>query len=233
MKPMRLDKLLAHQGYGTRKEVKRLIRQGLVSVNGDLVFNDDQLVQLEYDEIHLLDQKVDTHTLQYLLHFKTKGVVCAHTHTLYPTVYDQLGVPLLPHAHTVGRLDVDTTGIILITNDGSLTHRLLSPRYHVEKIYEVQVAHAFDESYLDQIKHGLILSEEERCLPAEVELLNQTTLRLTLVEGKYHQVKRMMKACQNEVIELKRTHFAGLDLTDLQLGHTRSLSASEVKRLSP
>lgn len=227
----RLDKLLAHRGYGTRKQVKQLIRDAWVMVNGELVTNDDVRLDPTHDEVIIFNDRVDTTMRLGLVHYKQRGIICSHLSERYPTVYEQLNVPLLPNTHTIGRLDVDTEGIILITNDGQLTHRLLSPKHHVAKVYEVELQRPFEVRYALEIEQGLPLSETETCRPAVVERVSPTTLRLTLVEGKYHQVKRMMHACNNDVVALKRTHFAGLSLEGLNPGETRPLSEAEWEHL--
>jgi 16S rRNA pseudouridine516 synthase len=227
----RLDKLLAHRGYGSRKQVKQLIRDGWVMVNGELVVDDDVRLDPSQDEVIIFNEVLNTSMRLGFLHHKQSGVICSHVSDRYPTIYERLNRPLLPNTHTVGRLDVDTQGIILITNDGQLTHRLLSPRQHVEKVYEVHLQRPFDVRYTQDIERGLRLNETETCRPARIEHVSPTRLKLTLVEGKYHQVKRMMHACDNDVIGLTRTHFAGLSIEGLAPGETRPLSEAEWKHL--
>jgi 16S rRNA pseudouridine516 synthase len=228
---MRLDKALAHMGYGSRKEVKRIIRQGFVRVNDRVERNDDLHINPDVDEVMVFDEDIKIITKQYIIYHKEKDVICSHVGQLYPTVYEQIPFSLLPQLHTVGRLDVDTEGLLLLTNDGGLSHRLLSPKHHVKKVYEVHLKDMFNHQDLISVEQGITLEDGEQCLPATVTVLEPKRILLTLTEGKYHQVKRMMKACNNEVLYLKRTQFGPLDLTDLALGESRLLTEDEISLL--
>ena len=228
---MRLDKALAHLGYGSRKEVKRMIRQGYVQINHDKVFNDDVHINPDVDDVTVFDESISVVTKQYIIYHKEKNVICSHIGHLYPTVYDQIPFPLLPQVHSVGRLDVDTEGLLLLTNDGALTHRLLAPKHHVEKVYEMQLESIFTELDQKRIEQGIQLESGETCLPAKVRILGPRHICLTLTEGKYHQVKRMMRACNNELIYLRRTHFGPLSLDGLALGEARLLDVEEIDKL--
>lgn len=229
---MRLDKLLAHLGYGSRKEVKKLIRSKAVSVNGEVVNSDDCHVDPTRDEIIVLDQTIEYQSMQYFMVNKPKDTICSTEDSLYPSVLDLIEEPLLPHTMPVGRLDVDTEGLLLITNDGVLAHRLLSPKHHVEKTYWVKLKESFDERFISPIEQGIWLNDTEQSLPAKLKILSPTEIELTLTEGKYHQVKRMMHACSNEVTELKRIRFGVLSLPDdLALGSYRALTDQEIQLL--
>lgn len=229
---MRLDKLLAHLGYGSRKEVKKLIRSKVVSVNGDVINSDDLHIDPLQDEIIVFDQALEYQSMQYFMVNKPKDTICSTEESLYPSVLNLIDEPLLPHTMPVGRLDVDTEGLLLITNDGILAHRLLSPKHHVEKTYWVKLKESFDERFIPLIEQGIMLNDTEQSLPAQVKILNSNELELTLTEGKYHQVKRMMHACSNEVVELKRIRFGSLRLPDdLALGSYRSLTQEEIESL--
>lgn len=228
---MRLDKLVAHLGYGSRKQVKQFIRKGNVSVNGEIIRDDDFHVNELEDDIVILDDVIDYQAFQYFLLNKPKETICSQDRSLYLSVLDLIQENVLPNTQPVGRLDVDTTGIILITNDGQCAHRLLSPKHHVEKVYEVTLKNPFNKKYIKDIEQGLKLNEHEVCLPAQVTLIDDTHLLLTLKEGKYHQVKRMMLMCENEVIELHRKQFAFLTCDDLDCGEYRVLTENEIKTL--
>ena len=231
---MRLDKLLAHLGYGSRKEVKRLIRSKVVSVNGELVASDDLHVNPDEDEISVLDETIDYQAFQYFILNKPKDTICSTDASLYASVLDLIDEPLRPHTMPVGRLDVDTEGLLLITNDGQLAHRLLSPKHHVEKVYHLILEKEFSEKDGLKIEQGIWLNEKERCLPAKVHILNPKEIELTLTEGKFHQVKRMMHACDNEVLNLRRIRFGPLVLTDdLKIGEYRALTHEELEHLKP
>lgn len=229
---MRLDKLLAHNGYGSRKDVKRLIRSGWVSVNGEKIISDDYHVDPNTDEIWVNEESVALVTSQTFLMNKPKDTICSQERSLYPSILDLIQEALLPSTQPVGRLDVDTTGLILITNDGQLAHHLLSPKHHVSKVYEVSLATDFDLKWVEAIEKGIMIDQNERCLASLIEILEPRRILLTLFEGKYHQVKRMMKACENEVVELKRIKFGPLILDDsLELGAYRSLTLDEIEQL--
>ncbi len=228
---MRLDKLLAHLGYGSRKQVKQFIRKGYISVNGEIVHDDDYHVHEDYDEIIFLDENVDYQAMQYFLLNKPKDSICSQDRGLYQSVLDLIDETVLPDTQPVGRLDVDTTGTLLITNDGQLAHRLISPKHHVDKVYRVHLLKAFDQKFISKIEKGIKLNDDETCMPAHVDLIDENTIDLTLKEGKYHQVKRMMIACENEVVELHRISFANLKTDDLDLGHYRHLSKEEIETL--
>lgn len=229
---MRLDKLLSHNGYGSRKEVKQLIRSGWVSVNGAIVRSDDLHIDENLDDIWVDDQSVSLVTHQTFILHKPQNTICSQERSLYPSILDLIQEPLLPHTQPVGRLDVDTEGLILVTSDGQLAHRLLSPKHHVAKIYRVTLAKALDPKWIPELTSGITIDKGERCLPCEVTVLKPDLIELTLFEGKYHQVKRMMQACGNEVIHLVRIQFGPLRLTeDLPLGHYRSLTIDEIETL--
>lgn len=228
---MRLDKLLAHMGIGSRKEVKSLIRKGLILVNGEPIFNDDFKVDEDADEIYLLEEKISFQRDIYILLHKPQGYVCATNDPVNPTVIDlvsngQKGI------FPVGRLDKDTTGLLLITNDGKLAHELLSPKRHVAKTYELTFTGVFHPSYFKRFEDGIILEDGTLCKPASFVLDASNQGRITIYEGKYHQVKRMMQALDMEVTSLKRISFGGLELPkDLKEGEFRPLTALEYQNL--
>ncbi|MCM1131615.1 MAG: rRNA pseudouridine synthase [Roseburia sp.] len=228
---MRLDKLLAHMGYGSRKEVKTFIRKGYVLLNGEVVFNDDIKVDEENDEIVILDQTVEYQKQIYLLLNKPKGYVSATFDSKEPTVLDLIEETqkgLFP----VGRLDKDTTGLLLITNDGKLAHELLSPKHHVAKTYELTFFGIFKDSFFEQFKKGIVLEDGYNCKPAEFILLEPQKGRITIYEGKFHQIKRMMHALGMEVTSLKRLSFGNLELPlDLEEGTYRALTKEELDLL--
>lgn len=229
---IRLDKLCAHMGLGSRKEVKILIRNGLISVNGNLVKDDDMKVDEVYDEIIYLDQSLNYPKQQYFMLNKPVDTLCSTERSLYPSVLDLFDEVLLPSTQAVGRLDVDTTGLLLISSDGQVAHRCLSSKHHVLKIYDVVLKENFDLNYQAILEKGGIILDGEACLPATFKQLSNKHIQLGLIEGRYHQVKRMMHACNNEVVNLKRIQFGPLKLDDsLDLGEYRPLTQDEIKLL--
>ena len=235
---MRLDKYLSDMNFGSRKEVKSFIKKGLVSVNGQIIKVDKFQVK-EDDEVNFKDEKISYQKFFYYLLNKPKGVVSATKDNRDRTVLDLLvendyRKDLFP----VGRLDKDTEGFLLLTNDGDLSHRLLSPKSHVAKDYQARVRGIMTEDDIEAFSLGLEIDGGEICLPAKliiesVDLArNESTIRITLYEGKFHQVKRMVKAVGKEVIYLKRLSMGGLNLDEkLELGTYRPLSMDEVKKL--
>ncbi len=231
---MRLDKILAHQGFGSRKEVKKTIRSGLVLVNGEIVRDDDAHVDPDEDEIIVGDELIDYSEKSYWILNKPQDVVSATTDTRYSTVIDLLPTTAGRGLFPVGRLDVDTEGLLVITNDGALAHTLLSPKHHVEKEYEVTLRDKWNEVYQKSIEVGILVQNPTyQCAPAKVEVRNDHVLRLTITEGKYHQVKRMMEACDNEVVHLVRIRMGNLRLDpSLKLGEFRQMLPNELSLLS-
>lgn len=228
---MRLDKFLAHAGFGTRKEVKELVRRGRVEVNGQIVRKDDQKIDEQSDQVRV-DAVIVTYEAEvYIMLNKPQDVVSATEDSRYETVLDCLGLnrsDLFP----VGRLDIDTEGLLLITNDGALAHDLLSPKKHVDKTYEVHLEKVWDSQNEAILRDGIRISEEEVCRPAKLSQIADSVILLTIQEGKFHQVKRMMHACDNEVIYLKRLMMGPLKLDEtLQPGQWRYCTEAEVKAL--
>ncbi len=228
---MRLDKLLANTGYGSRKEVKAYIRKGLVLVNGNTVYDDDLKVDEQIDEISILDQKIEYQEKKYLILNKPDGYVSATFDFHDPTVLDLINEKqkgLFP----VGRLDKDTTGLLLITNDGILAHKLLSPKNHVSKVYELTFIGRFKNEYYKCFKEGITLDDGYVCKPAIFELTGENSGKITIYEGKFHQVKRMMQALNMEVTSLKRISFGNLNLpSNLECGKYRELTIEELETL--
>jgi 16S rRNA pseudouridine516 synthase len=232
---LRLDKYLADMGIGTRSELKAWIRKGRVKVNGTSCTKPEQKVSLHSDEICLDDKRiVYTDYLYYMLH-KPTGVVSATTDNLSRTVLDLIrdkqGKDLFP----VGRLDKDTEGLLLITNDGDLAHQLLSPKKHVDKIYYAKVKGIVTEEDQSAFLTGVDIGEEKPTLPAKLTILKSdeiSEIELTIQEGKFHQVKRMFEAVGKEVIYLKRLSMGGLNLDPkLAPGEYRMLTKEEINYL--
>lgn len=229
---MRIDKLLAHAGYGTRKEVKKLLKEKRVFVNGVVVKADKTQVDVNSDMITVDGEKVNYQEKVYYMLNKPKGYVSATIDNVYPTVIeliDDVHDDLFP----VGRLDVDTTGLLLITNDGALAHRLTSPKSHCPKVYEVisDLPITIEDQVL--FSKGIVL-DDMVCQSALLEMVDQdlNLSYVTIHEGKFHQVKRMFLSVGKKVISLKRLAMGSLILDDtLQEGAYRPLTPEEINSL--
>lgn len=227
---MRLDKFLSNNGFGTRKEVKDLIKKGYVSVNDNDKIKFDQSIDPTVDIIKVDDEIIEYKENYYFLMNKPKGYISATEDYKQDTVLDLIPEYAYLHLFPVGRLDKDTTGALILTTDGELTHRLISPKYHVDKIYYVEVDKILDPSIKDKFEHGLKLDGEE-LLPSKFEYLDEHHARVTLHQGKYHQVKRMFEYFGYTVINLHRETFAFLTLEGIEEGDYRELTDEEVSKL--
>ena len=235
---MRLDKYLADMGEGTRQEVKKYIRRGSVTVNGEQVRSPERKVD-ERDQVCLDGREVSYAAEEYFMLNKPAGVVSATEDKRDRTVLDLIQYKKRKDLFPVGRLDKDTEGLLLITNDGALSHRLLSPRHHVDKTYYVEVQGYVTEETRAAFQRGVNIGTEEESLvtmPARLEILEAgqslSRVRLTIREGKFHQVKRMFLSQGMEVSYLKRESMGSLRLDDsLAPGEYRPLTEHEIKRL--
>lgn len=227
---MRLDKILAHLGYGSRKEVKKIIRAGQVLVNGETVRDDDVHVDPDEDEIIVGEEQVAYSSKVYWILNKPQDVVSATIDSRYPTVISLLPQGVSYGVFPVGRLDIDTEGLLVLTNDGALAHTLLSPKKHVEKEYEVELKADWDAKYESLLNQGISIENPDYiCKPAQVKVLQARKIRMIITEGKFHQVKRMMVACNNEVTHLRRVRMGQLELDPaLELGQCRPMSEDEL-----
>ena len=229
---LRLDKMLAHCGYGSRKEVKSYIRKGEVIVNGEIIRDDDYKVDSDKDEVIVFDESVNYHELVYIMLNKPDGVVSAtydpHKETVIDLVNEYASYKVFP----VGRLDIDTTGLLLITNDGMLCHQLLAPKSHVDKKYYVEFSGDFKDEYYKAFENGITLDDGYVTLPGKIEIQGENKAIVTIHEGKFHQVKRMFLALDMKVTYLKRISFGSLLLDEnLKEGEYRLLSEEEISML--
>lgn len=229
----RLDKIIANRGAASRREVKDLVRQGRVLVNGVPASAPDMKVAAETAVITVDGVTLSAERYLYLLLHKPAGVLTATEDKRQPTVLD-----LIPETYRrrdlapVGRLDKDTEGLLLLTDDGELTHRLLSPKYHVDKVYYARVDGVPDAADAAAFAAGLLLGDGLQCLPAKLELLGGDVCLVTLREGKFHQVKRMLAARGAPVLYLKRLSMGPLTLdAALPIGGWRELTAEETASL--
>ena len=229
----RLDKLLAGTGKWSRREVKALVRQGLVRVDGRLAASAEDKLDPAATVVTVAGETVALHRFTYVLLHKPAGVLTATEDRKQPTVLDLLPpelrrIGLAP----VGRLDKDTEGLLLLTNDGELAHRLLSPKYHVEKRYFARVDGELSAADAEAFACGMTLGDGLECLPAGLEVLPDRVCIVTLREGKFHQVKRMLAARGAPVLYLKRLSMGPLTLDDsLAAGAYRLLRAEEILAL--
>lgn len=231
---MRLDKFLCEMNIGSRSEVKELIRRGQVTVNGIPVKTADSRIDEEADAVCVRGQKLSYQRYFYYMLNKPGGVICAARDNLFATVMELLAPEdRRQDLFSAGRLDKDTEGFLLLTNDGELAHRLLSPKKHVDKTYLVTMAHSLSGEEVQRLEQGVDIGEERLTLPARVSPAKaENQMLLTIQEGKFHQVKRMLKAVNNEVTALKRVSFGPLTLDEaLQPGEYRELTEEEVKIL--
>lgn len=229
---MRLDRFLCELNLGTRSRVKKEIKAGLVSVNGVTVLRPEEQVREAADLVCYKGQPcVYEEYVYYLLH-KPAGVVSATQDKRDRTVLDLLAGEGRSDLFPVGRLDKDAEGLLLITNDGPLAHVLLSPGRHVDKEYECHLAHTFDAHQRELLEQGVDIGEKKKCRPAVVRILAEKKISLTITEGRFHQVKRMLHTVGNEVVYLKRIRMDRLQLEDsLEKGAYRRLTDEEVESL--
>ena len=227
---MRLDKFLANSGIGTRSEVKRFIKYKRVKVNGEVVKSDSFNVDESKDVVLFDDLEVKYKEFYYILLNKPKGYVSAAIDNVYPPVTDLIPEYAFAKLNPVGRLDVDTTGALLLTNDGDLAHKLISPKYNIDKVYAVDVDKKLNPNLVEAFKQGIEL-DGELTLPAELIIIDDKNAELTLHQGKFHQVKRMFKKFGYNVLSLNRKAFAFLTVDDLKLGEHRELTIKEEQRL--
>ena len=243
----RIDKILSHEGFGTRKDVKRLLRFSSVTVNGTQITAPDFHCDVDNDEICVDGKVLSLQHNIYLMMNKPQDVVCANKDGLHDTVFSLLDEQYksgfaLEKLHLIGRLDIDTEGLLIFTTDGKLTHKLISPKSNCPKKYFVRLSKSIDEKeyaeYETELKKGIHIAREDNedeadCLPAEIQFTEKNDeVFLKIVEGKYHQVKRMFKALGNCVVFLKRVSINELSLDkNLLPGQYREMTDSEVSLL--
>ncbi|MCD8089575.1 MAG: rRNA pseudouridine synthase [Clostridiales bacterium] len=233
---IRLDKYISEHKNITRKEAKTLIKSGKIKIDGKTVSSPEYKFDETAEKVSLGEKTIDGESLVYIIMNKPAGFVCASEDKKDKTVFDILPQSLKRKGlFTMGRLDKDTTGLLIITNDGELSHRLLSPKHHVNKEYYLEGTGEAAENAPELFEEGLSLGRL-KLKPAELKIISsekgQTKARLTISEGKFHQVKRMMYEVGVEVTYLKRISFAGLSLPgDLNEGEARPLTEDELKIL--
>jgi len=237
MEKERLDKILAAQGMLSRKEVKTLIRKGAVTVNGEVVKDPDLKVNLQQDQVTLMGKPLRLRRHSYLMLHKPQGVVSATEDDRFPTVLDLVPEELRRKGQfPAGRLDKDTEGFVLITDDGDFSHRILSPKNHVPKVYLAHLDHTIDPGMVEEFEKGVTIGDGETCSPALLEILEngaEPVVQVTIHEGMYHQIKRMFERYGYRVIYLKRLKIGGLWLDEtLLLGQCRELTDEELAAIT-
>lgn len=224
---MRLDKFIAHASALSRKEVKIALKNGSVSVDG-VCIRDGSLKLTGAESVTHQGDTLSLTGAIYLMLNKPKGYVCTHDDPKHPSVFE-----LVASKHTLqvaGRLDVDTTGLVLLTNDGQWNHRVTSPHSGKQKLYRVTTSEPINQHQINELKAGIQLrGETKACLSAKVTLSAPCTALLSIQEGKYHQVKRMFAALGNHVVELERLAIADIHLdSELGVGEYRALTTAEI-----
>lgn len=233
----RLDKILANLGYGSRKEVKALCRKGEVVVDGTPVKDSAEKVDPVNSTIEVKGEKINYRKFIYLMMNKPSGVVSATFDNYDETVIDLLDPEYqVFEPFPIGRLDKDTVGLLLITNDGELNHKLIAPKNHVDKVYYAEINKPIDESDIVKFEKGITLDDGYLCMPAKLEVINSNEdgaeVHVTIQEGKFHQVKRMFEAVDKSVVYLRRTSFGPLKLDEtVEEGNFRELTEEEIELL--
>ncbi len=233
---MRLDKLLAHCGYGTRKEVKDIIKKGFVSVNGKIEKKDKTQVDPDKDEVIVDGEVLHYEEYVYYMLNKPDGYVSATEDNVHKTVIELIDDYYRDDIFPVGRLDIDTEGLLLITNDGQLSHSLLSPKKHCPKVYYAKIKGIVTKEDVEAFKNGIVIDDGYLCQSAILNILSSengnSEIEVEIYEGKFHQVKRMFLAVGKEVTYLKRIRMKNLHLDpSLELGEYRRLTKEELDGL--
>ena len=234
-KKLDLERILCKQGFGTRKQCRIMIINEEITVNGELC--DDPDTEFSLDNLHftVMGEAWDYRAQSYLMMHKPSNYECSHKTQHHPTIYSLLPYPLVERGvQCIGRLDEDTTGLILISDDGQFIHRMSSPKHKVPKIYEVTCKHAVSDEQIAHILKGVQLIDEDAPIAAlACDRISEHVIHMTLAEGKYHQVKRMVAAISNRVEGLKRIQIGALSLpADLKAGEWRWLSQEDLIKLN-
>ena len=229
---VRVDKILSELGFGSRSEIKKYAKAGKIRINDKVIKKADEKIDSERDKLYFEGRQVVVEEFETYVLYKPAGYVCATKDNVHKTVMELIDSDrknIVP----VGRLDLDTEGLLILTNDGALNHRLVSPVSHVDKVYYAKFDGNLADDAIECTAKGLDIGEGEVSKPAKLEILSSNEVKLTIHEGKFHQVKRMIKALGGEVTYLKRIAFGGLNLDDLNLkkGESRKITKEEVEKL--
>ena len=225
---MRLDKLLANKAYGSRKEVHQIIKDRRVTINGSITTKKETHIDIDVDVVAVDDNIVSTTQLYYVKFHKPKGYVTAVEDSSHPVVMDLLPPEFIKMG--VGRLDKDTEGLLLLTNDGVWGHSIINGNKHVPKVYYVEFDGELSNEGIQRIKEGILLGDGTQCKPAEIESVSLHSAHITIEEGKYHQVKRMIGAAGGTVTYLKRLTIGHVDLTGIEeVGSVMDLTVEQIE----
>ena len=229
---VRVDKIMSELGFGSRSEIKKYAKAGKIRINDKVIKKADEKIDSERDKLYFEGRQVVVEEFETYVLYKPAGYVCATKDNVHKTVMELIDSDrknIVP----VGRLDLDTEGLLILTNDGALNHRLVSPASHVDKIYYAKFEGILAADAIEYTAKGLDIGEGEVSKPAKLEILSSDEVKLTIHEGKFHQVKRMIKALGGEVTYLKRIVFGGLNLDDLNLkkGESRKITEEEMEKL--
>ncbi|WP_251440375.1 pseudouridine synthase [Veillonella intestinalis] len=230
---LRLDKFLVNKALGSRKEVHGLIKQGLVTVDGIVATKKDQAINIPEQVIAVNGEVIDSRQNYYVKLNKPAGYVCAVEDARHPTVMELLPPEFLTMGVVpVGRLDKDTEGLLLLSNDGVWAHRIINGKKHISKLYYIEYAGELTDTGLARIQEGIVLGDGTVCKPAILEVLEPGKAQISIEEGKYHQVKRMIGAAGGEVTYLRRLSVGHLTLAGIEnLGDFAYLDEEDVEKL--
>lgn len=233
----RLDKIISNLGYGSRKEIKKIAKKGVIEVDGEIIKDSAMLVDPDKSVIKINGEQIFYREFIYLMMNKPDGVISATYDSREETVIDLLEVEhQVFEPFPVGRLDKDTVGLLFLTNDGELNHRLISPKWKVDKVYFAKIDKKVTEKDIEAFKNGITLDDGYKCKEATLEILSATDegseVNITIQEGKFHQVKRMFEAVDKNVVYLQRIEFGGIGLDyELNEGEYRELTEEEIAHL--
>ena len=234
-KPLSLEKILFSQGFGTRRYCSDLVYAELVKVNGVLAEDSEERIATEGLVLNVEGQDWEFHEKAYIAFHKPANYECSHKTTHHPSVYSFLPRPFVERGlQCVGRLDFDTTGLLLISDDGQFIHKMTTPKKNIGKVYEITTAESIQSKQLDHLLKGVVLDDDPKpCFAKACEQIDEHHLAMTIVEGRYHQVKRMIAAVGNHVAQLHRTQIgAYLMPDDLAEGQWRWLYESDLQQLA-
>ena len=227
---MRLDKFLVECGIGSRTEVKKILGNGQVKVNGVITKSSKEQIDEIKDKITCKNEELEYKEFRYYVMHKPSGYITAIDDYREKTVMEVLPEWVIrKDLFPVGRLDKDTEGLLLFTNNGRLSHELLSPKKHVDKIYEVHLRESISDENIKKLESGVIILDNYITKEAKVNKVEDKIIELTITEGKYHQVKEMLKAVGNEVVYLKRLSFGKLELGNLKKGEVIEISLEDIE----
>ncbi|HOA32267.1 MAG TPA: pseudouridine synthase [Clostridia bacterium] len=230
----RLDKILSTMGFGSRKQVKELVKNGCVTVDGEVVKDSSMHIDTDIQELHVNGEKIEYKEFVYIMMNKPRGVISATEDEFgHETVIDLLDDGYKGYnLSCAGRLDIDTEGLMIITNDGQLVHRIISPKKQVVKKYYCVLDYIITDKDINEFEKGIVLADAYKCLPARLEKISDKEAFVYITEGKFHQVKRMFYARRNNVRYLKRVQIGNLELdSKLEPGEYRELLAEEIKMI--